>query len=217
MTALVFVFFTVMWVAVAFVVLLWIARRFFHEPRQAVIFSAAVVLAFVAGRFWPAGGGANAPAPTAGAMSALYAGPADVGAVCRRTHFTGAKKGLGNVDGFGEFLEGKQTSEPNGFVAERNAALWIGGWAADVTAKVPAKAVCMLIDGKIVPGSSTQYGIGRMDVASAFHGDALVQTGYILTLPVSGLRRGPHKLGVAVVLTSGEAYALPVAVAFSAP
>jgi hypothetical protein len=208
MSGAIFVFFALTWIVVVFALLRWAVRRLFQEPHRATIFSAAVVLAFVAGAYSSFAGQAGPPAPSPQTARVQYAGPHDVTGSCQGAHLSHVVKSLGNLDGFGEIQATKSEPEANGFVADRAGTIEVGGWAADLPNKTPAQAVCLVIDGKLDPRASALYGIGRPDVAASLHGDALVPTGFTLTLPVSDLRRGLHRVSVAVVLASGETDAI---------
>lgn len=209
MPGLILDFFILMWLVIAFAVLRWAARYLFREPHRATLSAAAVVVAFAAGMAVQHLIQGEAPPPPAQAVEATYAAPPDVMTRCRSARFTGAVKGLGNVDGFGQIVAGRQSSGTDGFTANRKGTLWISGWAVDVRERVPAEAACMTIDGKIEAHASAQYGAERIDVANHFQADATAPSGFFLTLPADELRRGPHRVGVAVVLASGETDALP--------
>jgi len=204
------IFFGLSWIVIAFFALRFVGRRFFHEPRRAAAFAASVVVAFLVGMAWPFSGlrGGSLPAAPTGAP-ARYLAAHDVTAPCESAHFSGAVKALGNIDAFGALQDGKPVPAPSGFVAGRGVTLWLNGWAADVPGKVPAQAACIVIDGKLQPGASAQYGNPRPDVATAYKVDALTSTGFTVTIPVSALHRGLHHVTVAVVLPSGETDALP--------
>jgi hypothetical protein len=138
-----------------------------------------------------------------------YTGPHDVTLSCQGAHLSRAVKGFGNLDGVGQLQAGKSEPEANGFVADRAGTIALGGWVADLPNKTPALAACLVIDGKLEPRAFALYGIGRPDVAASLHGDGLLPTGFNLTLPVSDLRRGFHRVSVAVVLASGETDSIP--------
>jgi hypothetical protein len=208
MSGVIFVFFALTWIVATFALVRWAVRRLFQEPHRATFFSAAVVLAFVAGAYSSFAVRGGPPAPSPQAVQAKYASPHDVTGSCQGARLSHAVKGLGNLDGFGELRAGKSEPEANGFVADRAGTIEVGGWVADLPNKTPAQAACLVIDGKLDPHASALYGIARPDVAASFHGDALVPTGFSLTLPVSNLRRGLHRVSVAVVLASGETDAI---------
>lgn len=205
LSTLIFAFFALFWAVLGFFALRLLAQRYFHEPRRAAVFSAGVVIAFLAGSALPlAGWTGGARGGTEDAVRASYAGPHDVSATCRGANLSGTLKNLGNVDGIGEIRDGRQVAEPTGFVADRTATLWLTGWAADVPGKVPARAVCLVVDGRLDQRAAAGYGAGRVDVATAYHVDALAATGFMVSIPVSDLSSGAHRVTVAAVLASGE-------------
>ena len=199
------IFFILSWVVIVFLALRYVGRRFFEE-RRAVVFAASVAVAFLAGMAWTIWGGSS---PSSADLQAPYLAAHDVTGQCDSAHFSGAVKPLGNIDGMGDLQAGQMVSEANGFVAGSGAMVWAAGWAANVPGKVPAQAACIVIDGKLRPDASGEYGSGRPDVATATQTDALTLTGFRVITPVSGLRPGMHHVTVAVVLPSGEADALP--------
>lgn len=211
------IFFLLCWVVAAFFALRFVGQRFFHEPRRAAVFAASVAVAFLAGMAWPFSSFLSDSSPSPAVGQTRYLGAHDVTALCEGAQFSGATKELGNVDGMGEFEDGEAVSKPSGFVIGRRTRLWLRGWAADVPGKVPAQAVCMVIDGKLRPGAYAEYGSGRPDVATAYKADGLTSTGFAVTIPVSELGRGVHRVTVAVVLHSGETEALPSSWTVSVP
>lgn len=202
-------FFALAWSVVAFALLRRIAQRLVRESRRAAVFAAVVVLALGAGAYAASSGHGGSAAPSERAVQAKYASAHDVVASCRRARLSRAVEGLGNLDGVAQVRAGTAEPEHDGFVADRSGTLALAGWVADLANKAPAQAACLVVDGRLDPRAAALYGIGRMDVAAAFHADGLVPTGFNLTLPVADLRRGSHRVGVAVVLASGQTAMLP--------
>lgn len=79
----------------------------------------------------------------------------------------------------------------------------LNGFGFDPVAKVPAKGVDLVIDGKAYGAT---YGGSRADVASYFKAPALARTGYTMTLPAGTLAKGPHALVVRVIAADGKGY-----------
>lgn len=211
-------FFAACWIVAGFALFRWAAGRFFRESGRAATLSASVVLAILAGMALPFSGVRSGSPATASAVDqALFAAPHDVATICRRAHFSGATKPLGNIDAIGDLQDGRPAARANGFVADRAGRVWLGGWAADLPGKDSARAACLVIDGKLDPRAWAEYGIARSDVVSAYKVDAFVSTGFSLMLPVSDLRSGVHHVSAAVVLASGETDALPSSWTVSVP
>jgi hypothetical protein len=72
-----------------------------------------------------------------------------------------------------------------------------------VVAKVPAKGVDVVIDGKAFPAT---YGQPRQDVATFTKVPALVPVGFTVTLPAGALAVGEHVAVVRVVAADGLGY-----------
>jgi hypothetical protein len=79
----------------------------------------------------------------------------------------------------------------------------LDGFGFDPVAKVPAKGVDVVIDGKAY---GTAYGQSRPDVASFHRVPALAPTGYAMTLPAGTLAKGPHTALVRVIAADGKGY-----------
>lgn len=219
MTLLITIFFGIAWIVVGFIALRWIGQRFFHEPRRAAVFAASVVVAFAVGTAWPFSGlrGGAPTAPAAPPVAPVAVAPGrDVGQICQSAHLVDAKA-LGSLDVVGDVIAGKPEQRPDAFVIDRAGTLLVSGWVADVDGKTAATAACLVIDGKIDPHASAIYGVARPDVGAAYKTDALVPTGYSLTLPVRDLPRGVHRVTVAVVPSSGVTAALLSKATFRVP
>ena len=84
-----------------------------------------------------------------------------------------------------------------------DVAIVLSGFGFDAVAKVPAKGVDLVIDGKAYGAA---YGGSRPDVASYFKTPPLALTGYTVTLPAGTLPKGPHALVVRVIAADGKGY-----------
>ena len=87
------------------------------------------------------------------------------------------------------------------------------GFGFDAVAKLPAKGVDVVIDGKAWPAV---YGAARPDVAQFFKASALVKVGFRATVPADALPPGPHLVQVRVVAADGNGYFDSPAIPFSA-
>jgi hypothetical protein len=128
----------------------------------------------------------------------------------------GSALGVGSIDAVGEMLDGAFKPRLDRFVLEPRAQVYIGGWAAADT-HTPALAACFVLDGVVRSDAGATYGGFRPDVAAAFHAAALAPSGYVLTLPRSGLAKGIHRIGVAVVSSAGTVTMLATPVTFRVP
>ncbi len=84
-----------------------------------------------------------------------------------------------------------------------DAPITLNGFGFDPVAKVPAKGVDLVIDGKAYAAT---YGGSRPDVARYFKAPGLVLTGYTMTLPAGALAKGPHAVIVRVIAADGAGY-----------
>jgi len=99
-----------------------------------------------------------------------------------------------------------QATDPRGkppAVTAADAPILLDGFAFDPVAKVPAKGVDVVVDGKTY---GTKYGAARIDVAAFFKAPALVNVGFRMTLPAGSLAAGAHAVVVRVVSADGRGY-----------
>jgi hypothetical protein len=87
------------------------------------------------------------------------------------------------------------------------------GFAFDAVAKLPARGVDVVVDGKAYPAA---YGAARPDVARYFKAPALINVGFKATLPAQAMTAGMHLAQVRVVAADGKGYFDSPAVSFSA-
>ena len=77
------------------------------------------------------------------------------------------------------------------------------GFGYDAVAKLPARGVDVVVDGKAYPAA---YGAQRPDVAQFFKIPALINVGFKATLPAEALTPGAHLVLVRVVAADGKGY-----------
>lgn len=93
------------------------------------------------------------------------------------------------------------------------APVALDGFAFDAAARLPAKGVDVVIDGRVY---GTRYGHARHDVAVYFKTPALEQVGFRTTLPAGTLAPGAHTAVLRIVAADGKAFYESPAVAFTA-
>lgn len=81
--------------------------------------------------------------------------------------------------------------------------LLLDGFGFDAPAKVPAKGVDVVLDGKAY---GTAYGAARPDVAAFNKVPGLVPVGFRLVLPADAVKAGPHTVYVRVIAADGSGY-----------
>ena len=207
------VLFAVLWMAVGFVAVRWIAGRYFTQPRRATVVAGAVVIAFAAGALWPYSDHGKLAAVPPASVSAVPAAapvpavpvapPKDVSAMCRSVHIEHGKT-RAVIDVVGVVHAGQEKPMPARFTADPADSLLVEGWAADPAAAKPATAVCLVIDGSVSVRAVALYGSMRPDVAAALGSTDLAKTGYHLQIPIHALPKGQHHIGVAVVASGGN-------------
>ena len=97
-------------------------------------------------------------------------------------------------------------------VTAAGAPMVLDGFGFDPVAKLPAKGVDVVIDGKAY---GTAYGHPRPDVAVYFKTPALAATGFRTTLPAGAVAAGAHTVLVRVVAADGKGYFESQPVAFT--
>jgi hypothetical protein len=126
----------------------------------------------------------------------------DVSSVCSQLKGTKvAPGGFGSLDSITTASRGRAVN--SGAVVSASDAFLFSGWAADKDRAMPARAVCLELDGVVSDGAFVTYGISRGDVSAAFSTPALTPTGFALHFPASTLGRGGHSIGVAVINADG--------------
>jgi hypothetical protein len=109
-----------------------------------------------------------------------------------------------------------QAVDPRGrppAVTAASAPLLLDGFGFDPVAKLPAKGVDLVVDGKIY---GARYGAARQDVANYFKAPALVNVGFTASLPSGNLSVGPHVVVVRVISADGRGYFDSPAIPFQA-
>ena len=83
------------------------------------------------------------------------------------------------------------------------APLLVDGFGFDAAAKLPAKGMDVVIDGKAF---GARYGHARGDVATYFKTPALANTGFRVVLPPEMVGPGSHSVTLRIVAADGKAY-----------
>ena len=194
--------FAALWAVLAFFGLRAVARRYFHQVRRADVVAAFIIVAFGVGAAHGLSGRAEAP-PAVAPVAALPAAATGVSPRCADQPRSSGT-GTGSVDIVGEMEKSGPEAQPDRFVIDPGALLYVSGWAANADARGPAVTVCLLVDGVMQSKAVTSYGIFRPDVATAYNNGALGHTGFTLTLPARSIpARGIHRIAIEIVSTNG--------------
>jgi hypothetical protein len=193
------------WVILGFFALRMLGRRYFHERHRADVAAAAIVLAFAAGTIWPyanrIGGSAADPLPT---VAAPPPPPPtrehDVSAACTQK----APLHHGGVGSIDAVRDAANNAVNSGGSLPASDPFSVVGWAADKDKAHPAAAVCLVVDGKLVPAPRSIYGANRSDVATATAHPELLTSGFGITAKSGLLRPGQHHIDVAVKSNDGS-------------
>jgi hypothetical protein len=226
MDDLVTLLFLTLWIIVAFFVLRYAGRRYFHEPRRADAAAAGIAVAFALGTLWPYAARPGRPPVSAPVPAAATAAPAaqtvdapvlgngkppgthDVSAMCRSAR---GPFGTG-VDGSIDYLRpdaAHSTLVASGGSVDGKAQYLVEGWAAEAAAGRPALWVCLVIDGKIEARARVYFGVPRADLVSSFHHDELAPSGYTIAIGPRLLSRGTHLIQVVAKTAGGKLMMLP--------
>ncbi len=187
-----------------FVLVRFIVWRYADTTAVPNIAGAAIVLAFVFGSLarpfsLPATGiagtatavGETSPAPE------MVTNVHDVTAGCLAT--APAFK-----IGFAGYFDALARNELGGPVVAKGSSIpgdaqyVASGWGVNHDQKQLARAVCLLVDGKIAPNVTSIYGIIRPDVAASLHAPLLAQAGFKIIIPPNSIKNGRHHLAVAI-------------------
>ena len=86
------------------------------------------------------------------------------------------------------------------------------GWAFLAAQALPERRVCPVVDG--VTGFSVRgnEAYQRPDVAKVFHLESAENSGFSLQFDLGALTRGPHRMGIAAILSDGKAYPIGASV-----
>lgn len=87
------------------------------------------------------------------------------------------------------------------------------GFGFDPVLKATGKGVDVVIDGVAY---GTNYGVNRSDVAGYYKTDAVLTSGFRVTLPAGTVKRGKHEVLVRVVSADGQSYFDSPAISFQA-
>jgi hypothetical protein len=85
----------------------------------------------------------------------------------------------------------------------KSAMLLVPGWAFDSSARLPASAVLIELDGKLYPAN---YGGERLDVAALFKSGELSRTGFQWGLPAWKLGRATHEISLKILSSDGKGH-----------
>lgn len=205
------VFFLVLWAAVGFFLLRFLARRYFHEPRRADTAALAVVVAFAAGAMWPFserfGGGATL-GQVADAVPTAVATPLPVPAVRPSPRLVACKASPALLAGGTGFLDGmheKTSPTPilDGEIVPSRSTILVVGWAADREMNGPASGICLVVDGHIETKAKVARGL-RPDLVTGFHKEGLLWCGYFIEIGPGTLHTGHVRIEVAEVAPDGS-------------
>jgi hypothetical protein len=148
-----------------------------------------------------AGCGVTATDAKASPTPSLNAGVRDVSAACR---IHGAL-GSGATVGIDAFAASRTTRDiPDHRDAPSAGAYEMYGWGRDRISTGPARAVCLIVDGKVEDRATSLYGEPRADVAKALGNPDLARSGYLIKIPAATFTPGQHRIGVAVVSSDGS-------------
>jgi hypothetical protein len=223
MDTLVTLLFLCLWIVVAFFVLRYFGRRYFHEPRRADVAALAVAVAFAAGALWPFStriGGARGAPPQSTAAEPMIVnavvigtgnppGARDTTALCRSAKgLVGRVAAPGSIDDVRSDEQQSATVAIGGQINSRVQYI-VDGWASQRSLNRPASGVCLVVDGKLERHVRTYFGLLRPDLATGFHNDGIIPSGYLVIIPPGTLPAGKHRLQMASE-TAGGLSILPV-------
>lgn len=112
-----------------------------------------------------------------------------------------------------DMINAAQDPLNNPATIKSGAPTTFSGFGFDPVAKAVGKGVDIVIDG-VAYGAS--YGASREDVAGYFKTDAVLASGFRVTLPAGTVTPGQHKVQVRVVSADGKSYFDAPAIAFRA-
>ncbi len=162
--------------------------------------------------------GALLPFPHGTVNAPSAAGPATVatlppGRIDVRLRCSSVQLGSDHVAGHSDLLgvvRGKLVEERNAQPSfSKDEEIVLAGWAAKSDGSALAKAVCLVVDGKLFRDAEAHYGFARLDIATMFHNPADLDAGFQIRVPAARLSAGAHHLRIAIVLESGWAVQVP--------
>lgn len=205
--------FLVLWIVVAFFVLRFVGRHYFHESQRADVAAFAVAIAFAAGVMWPYSARIGGNVPALGTAAATPApevvtapkqpGGKDTSAACRSVKGPFLSDQYGSIDD----LRSDGQHDPSIIIPEggdmtRAAGYYLEGWAADPNMGKPLLGACLVVDGKVFVHDKMYYDLSRPDVSASYHNDQLTLSGYRAEIPPGALSPGKHRIQV-LALTAG--------------
>jgi hypothetical protein len=206
----------VLWSVLGFVVLRFGAERYFGDPRRASVAAGVVVIAFALGALWQH----SARVETPGAATAVAAPSAneeglpmasngsDTKALCTSSSL-GAEAVSGHVDLVGVVRRGRALPQSSPLALATGDDVVFMGWAADDHVAAPARAACLVVDGKIFHDARTLYRLPRADLVKGYNNPSVAEAGFQIVLPGGRLASGRHRLAVAVVTSGGRVGSVP--------
>jgi hypothetical protein len=90
----------------------------------------------------------------------------------------------------------------------------VKGWAVDVAAEKPGRAMAMLVHEKLI---SCQYGEDRPDVGTALHNENYRFSGYTCQIATSAFNKGDNIVEPILLTGAGTYYSGPKVVVTTAP
>lgn len=206
----------VLWLVLGFVVLRYAAERYLGDSRRASVTASAVVFAFALGLYWPhparvdtpSSATTSAAAPSGEEGLPMATRGSDTISLCSSSS-SGAEPVSGHVDLFGVVRHGRALPQTSPLSLAAGDDVVFMGWATDDHAAAAARGACVLVDGKISRDARVLYRLARADLVKAYNNPALGETGFQIVLPGGRLAAGRHRLGIAVVTSSGRVGTLP--------
>jgi hypothetical protein len=172
--------------------------RSLKRSRATRSLGAALLGAAVAGCGVTASAAKASPTPS---LSAGAGGVRDVTAACR-IH---GPLGSGATVGIDAFAVSRTTRDiPDRRDAQSAGAYEMYGWGRDRNSAGAARAVCLVVDGRVEDRAMSLYGEPRADVAKALGNPDLARSGYLIKIPAGTFTPGQHRIGVAVVSSDGS-------------
>lgn len=102
-----------------------------------------------------------------------------------------------------DLINGAQDPLNNPAKIEAGVPTTFSGFGFDPVAKTAGKALDIVIDGVAY---GTTYGAERSDVAGYYKTEAVLPSGFRVTLPAKTIKKGAHQVVVRVVAADGKSY-----------
>ena len=203
--------FVVLWMAIAFFILRFIAIRIFAETGRAEIAALGIVVAFTAGAVWPYSERFHLPgtskenagadvAPPAQSVAASPGAMRDISARCKDAASFG-NNGAGSLDVVHRVDDPAPLADGGALPA--HAGFVLQGWAVSSKRDAVASAVCLVVDGRVEPKAAVTYGGRRADVANTYHIPALEPSAFQIVVRGDAVTAGHHRIAVAAESQGG--------------